>query len=515
LTITIELDFLDRVQLINFVRSEVKEGRPLPKVWTTSLFEDEQYLKPSLEDDAVLYSLDDIDESALGAETAPDDSEQEVQELRERLAQLQLQFTAYREEVQVSLQHQLSQIKDSPDTTTTNTQPKDPQSPISTSQADQDSGYFTSYASTTIHSTMLKDTIRTNAYRDFIYTNKHLFADKTILDLGCGTGILSLFCARAGARHIIAVDNSPIIDQARIIVYSNGLQDRITCLRGRIEDVHLPCSRVDIIISEWMGYGLLYESMLDSVIWARDRYLDPEAGLMVPSHATLRLAPLIDADELREEHLDFWNDVYGFDMGAMREVAHADALVRTVPAAAVPVTSSPVLSLNLHTAVTSDLTFRHDFAFAWPSSSEPPTTTTATLDGFTLWFDIFFLKSRTENLPTPDDEVATAIRRGNVAFSTSPFAQETHWQQVALLTREVEVGWEPGQLLRGSVGYQRKEGRGRSLEIEVVWGKGEGGEDREVGEVGGVEEKGEGEVEVEEKKRKSKRKNKKQVWALD
>jgi len=47
------------------------------------------------------------------------------------------------------------------------------------------------------------------------------------------------------------------------------------CLRGKVEEVILPVPNVDIIISEWMGYCLLYEAMLDSVIWARDRYLAP------------------------------------------------------------------------------------------------------------------------------------------------------------------------------------------------------------------------------------------------
>lgn len=35
---------------------------------------------------------------------------------------------------------------------------------------------------------MLKDRVRTDAYRDFIYRNKHLFAGKVVLDIGCGTG---------------------------------------------------------------------------------------------------------------------------------------------------------------------------------------------------------------------------------------------------------------------------------------------------------------------------------------
>lgn len=39
-----------------------------------------------------------------------------------------------------------------------------------------------------IHETMLKDAVRTDAYRDFVYGNKDLFSGKVVLDIGCGTG---------------------------------------------------------------------------------------------------------------------------------------------------------------------------------------------------------------------------------------------------------------------------------------------------------------------------------------
>lgn len=48
-----------------------------------------------------------------------------------------------------------------------------------------------------------------------------------------------------------------------------------SCIRGKIEEVTLPVKQVDIIVSEWMGYVLLYEAMLDSVLFARDKYLAP------------------------------------------------------------------------------------------------------------------------------------------------------------------------------------------------------------------------------------------------
>merc|ERR1712059_69800 len=128
--------------------------------------------------------------------------------------------------------------------------------------------YFDSYAHFGIHEEMLKDSVRTVTYKNAIYHNKHLFRDKVVLDVGCGTGILSMFAAKAGARMVIGVDMSSIVDHAKQIVADNGLSSVVTIIRGKVEEISLPegVEKVVIIISEWMGYCLFYESMLDTVL---------------------------------------------------------------------------------------------------------------------------------------------------------------------------------------------------------------------------------------------------------
>jgi protein arginine N-methyltransferase 1 len=135
---------------------------------------------------------------------------------------------------------------------------------------------------------MLRDKLRTNAYREAIYRNKHLFKGKTVLDVGCGTGILSLFAASAGAKKVFAVDMASITNQAKQIVEENGYQDVIEVINGKIEELTLPVDTVDIIISEWMGYCLIYESMMDSVLFARDKWLRKDGkGMIFPDKATI------------------------------------------------------------------------------------------------------------------------------------------------------------------------------------------------------------------------------------
>lgn len=70
---------------------------------------------------------------------------------------------------------------------------------------------------------MIQDKVRTATYASFIHKNRSLFQDAVVLDVGCGTGILSLFAAQAGAKRVFAVDASDIAEKAKQIVKTNGL----------------------------------------------------------------------------------------------------------------------------------------------------------------------------------------------------------------------------------------------------------------------------------------------------
>ena len=315
-----------------------------------------------------------------------------------------------------------------------------------------------------IHETMLKDTIRTDAYRDFIYNHKSLFAGKTVLDVGCGTGILSLFCAKAGASRVIAVDNSAIIDKARENIFNNGFSSTITCLRGKIEEVVLPVEKVDIIVSEWMGYCLLYEAMLDSVIWARDRYLKPE-GLMVPSHMNMWVTPIADPDYVAD-HIAFWRDVYGFDMKAMQAGIVDDAQVLNMPASTLCAEPFPFLQLSLHETTVKDLVFKKK----WNAKL---TTGIDAMDGFIIWFDSFFMPSREDEVPedAKAEEWGKAGKKG-IAFTTGPKAKETHWKQGVMLidnVKEKPLSRKEGEQLSGELEYSVPEDNSRALKVRMTW----------------------------------------------
>lgn len=169
-----------------------------------------------------------------------------------------------------------------------------------------------------IHVTMLADVSRTTAFERAL--KELVRPGMTVLDFGCGTGILSFLSRRAGAGHVFAVDSSPIIRIAEALARENGI-DGISFIRtSRSGALELP-GKVDLMVSECLGYYLFTDQMLDAVFAARDRWLR-RGGVMIPSSVVLKAALVTRPP--RHPTLDYFDGPrYGLTFHRLREVAFA------------------------------------------------------------------------------------------------------------------------------------------------------------------------------------------------
>ncbi|PKI65102.1 hypothetical protein CRG98_014571 [Punica granatum] len=177
--------------------------------------------------------------------------------------------------------------------------------------------YFHYYGQLLHQQNMLQDYVRTGSYYAAVMENRDDFAGRVVVDVGAGSGILSLFAAQAGAKHVYAVEASEMAEYARKLIAGNShLGERITVVKGKVEEVELP-EKADILISEPMGTLLVNERMLESYVIARDRFLAPE-GKMFPTVGRIHMAPFSDEYlfvEIANKAL-FWQQLsyYGVDL---------------------------------------------------------------------------------------------------------------------------------------------------------------------------------------------------------
>ncbi|CCW63989.1 unnamed protein product [Phytomonas sp. EM1] len=174
----------------------------------------------------------------------------------------------------------------------------------------------------------IHDRIRQRAYEAVFRSIK----GKTVLHLGCGMGLYGMLAARRGARHVVAVDSSAVIDAARVVAAQNHLSN-LTFLRGRLSEVlaKLPFPKFDLILCEWVGAFLVNEPILMDVLYAREHLLAP-GGVICPNRSSLHVVGVSDYP-FTLEVMDFWSNVYGFRMAPMRRLVEQEADVCRVPAA--------------------------------------------------------------------------------------------------------------------------------------------------------------------------------------
>lgn len=313
----------------------------------------------------------------------------------------------------------------------------------------QDDEYFESYANLTIHLEMLSDTSRTLTYKTAI-ENVSSMKGKTVLDIGCGSGILSMFCVLAGAKHVYAVDASAIADEAEKAFKDNGMEDKITLLRGKIEEIELPVEKVDFIVSEWMGTMLICESMVASVLDSRAKFLAPD-GMMLPASSDLYLVPVC-LDDLISSKIHFWDDVYGVKMSSLKRKAHKeffshpifDHILQEKELLSHP---QEIYTLDMHTGNSESLE-RIESPFVFHAKKS------GVLHGFGTWFDSHFLSSRGSSERT--------------TLSTSPFHKSTHWRNVTFVLED-QIELNAGEEIRGTIVIARNAKWRRHFEVTITW----------------------------------------------
>ena len=184
--------------------------------------------------------------------------------------------------------------------------------------------------------------------------------------------------------------------------------------------VTLP-EKVDVIISEWMGFYLVHEGMLSSIIYARDHLLKPD-GLIFPNRATLFASP-VDLKSFYETNFSVYDSIDGFSMKCLKNLLWQERLKspvcesvspKSVLAFATSIVNWNLDSLTLHQLNDISQTTKFDVSLA------------GTLRGLIFWFSVSFQSA----------DFCSVL-------DTSPYLPETHWKQTSVFLpkfTEVEKG---------------------------------------------------------------------------
>lgn len=300
--------------------------------------------------------------------------------------------------------------------------------------------YFTAYEDVEVQRLMLEDEPRTEAYKKAIFGNRNKIEGKVVLDVGSGTGILSIFCAKAGAKKVYAVEASNMAKLSREIIKENSMTEVIEVRQCLVSELELT-EKVDVIVSEWMGFFLFHEGMLSAVIESRDRFLKPD-GILIPESADLWVAPC-----RLPKYFDYWNDVHGIKMqslGKFQRENQKEPVVSDVDETDLIAEESVVKSVFLKTVKQDDI---KQFRFR--------TLVVATSDGkyqgLCLWFVC--------NFSLDEDEL--------LFLSTKPGDRKTHWKQTAIVFPfELEV--EKGDPIAFELVFRNRLDDSRKYAIELT-----------------------------------------------
>ncbi len=164
------------------------------------------------------------------------------------------------------------------------------------------------------HLGLVADSVRTESYREAL--SQSVREGDVVADIGAGTGILSIFAVRAGARKVYAIERTGMIEAAREVIRKNGMEQEIDLIYGDSRKVHLP-EKVDLVLTELISEWGVEEEIGRVLEDARCRFLK-KGGRLIPEKLETFLAPVENDAFYRE--IDFWGrEHYGIDFTSLRD----------------------------------------------------------------------------------------------------------------------------------------------------------------------------------------------------
>lgn len=241
------------------------------------------------------------------------------------------------------------------------------------------------------HQCLISDHVRTEAYKKAIF--ERVRPGDIVADIGTGTGILSLFAIKAGARQVYAIERTEIIDMARQVARRNGMKEKIHFIHGDSREIELP-EKADVLVTELISEWGFEENIAAVLEDARRRFLR-EGGTVIPARLENFLVPVENREFYRE--LNFWGEKqYEIDFGPLRSYTfnrqHSTRLLREQMLAG----PKKAFSLDFHKDSLDSLDREFRFTVERP----------ADLHGFSGWFRSR-LAEETELATSPPQELSS------------------------------------------------------------------------------------------------------------
>lgn len=166
------------------------------------------------------------------------------------------------------------------------------------------------------HHSMLVDEVRTTSFLQALL--QQVRPGDVVVDIGAGTGVLSLFAVIAGASRVYAIEQGPMADIAREIAKRNNLADRIEIINNWSTEAVIP-EPADVLVTETIGNMGFEEGILRWVADAKMRLLSPGARI-IPSAISMVVAA-VESSHDYTEIARLRRPLYEFDFTPLADLA--------------------------------------------------------------------------------------------------------------------------------------------------------------------------------------------------